>query len=323
MKYNIFFFLFLAYILAHYDQLAEEIIYQCDGRVDAVVVGVGTGGTMTGIARKIKEKVPGALLVGADPYGSILALPEKLNEGTYPTNKVEGIGYDFIPQTCERKNIDHWIKTDDLPSFTNARNLIQKEGLLVGGSSGAVMQAALEFIKQKGWQNDKTKRVVCVFSDSIRNYITKFLSTEWCIENKFLPYDLLKEEGHIFNGITIDQLNLPDVEAFEDSTIKQAKEIFEKGAKIIPLKRSNGDLYGAIFPQKFVAAINLKKLKLEDSAIKTKFNDFVVVPNTLDVAQLEKLLERNDAVLVETRNENNERTRLQVATIYDTLKFIQ
>lgn len=74
-------------------------------------------------------------------------MPQKLNDGSYPVNKVEGIGYDFVPKTCERQYVDHWVKTDDLPSFTNARALIQKEGLLVGGSSGSVLQACFEFIK--------------------------------------------------------------------------------------------------------------------------------------------------------------------------------
>lgn len=147
LKNTFSFFFFLAYILAHYDQLAEEIIYQCDGKIDALIVGVGTGGQMTGLARKFREKLPNTILVGADPYGSILAMPQKLNEGSYPINKVEGIGYDFVPQTCERKYVDHWVKTDDQPSFKNARALIQREGLLVGGSSGSVMQAAIEFIK--------------------------------------------------------------------------------------------------------------------------------------------------------------------------------
>jgi len=74
-----FFFLSLAYILAHYDQLAEEILYQCDGNLDAVVIGVGTGGTIAGIGRKIKERSPNTIVVGADPIGSILALPGSLN----------------------------------------------------------------------------------------------------------------------------------------------------------------------------------------------------------------------------------------------------
>ena len=82
------------------------------------------------------------------------------------------------------------------------------------------MQAAFEFIKKQKWENDKTKRVVCVFSDSIRNYITKFLSAEWCVENKFLPYDRLKEEGHIFQGISLNELNLPDIEAYENISVQ-------------------------------------------------------------------------------------------------------
>lgn len=121
--------------------------------------------------------MPNTIVVAADPYGSILAIPAKLNEGDHGPNKVEGIGYDFIPRTCPRESVDVWFKTDDPLSFKNARNLISREGLLVGGSAGSVTQAAFEFIKQKGWENDSSKRVVCVFSDSIRNYLSKFLST--------------------------------------------------------------------------------------------------------------------------------------------------
>lgn len=106
---------------------------------------------MTGVARKIKEKSPATIMVGVDPYGSILAMPQTLNEGSFPINKIEGIGYDFVPNTCERSLVDHWVKTADPESFLNARALIQKEGLLVGGSSGSVLQGAKEFIKAKGW----------------------------------------------------------------------------------------------------------------------------------------------------------------------------
>ena len=83
-------------------------------------MGVGTGGTVAGISRKIKEKSPDTLIVGADPIGSILAIPAELNLEGEP-NKVEGIGYDFIPRTCQRTCVDHWIKTEDLESFKNAR----------------------------------------------------------------------------------------------------------------------------------------------------------------------------------------------------------
>ena len=105
-----FLFHFFKLILAHYDQLAEEILYQTDGKVDAVVVGVGTGGTIGGIARKIKEKSPNTFVVGADPIGSILSIPAELNvEG--PPYKVEGTGYDFVPRTCLRTCVDKWYKT--------------------------------------------------------------------------------------------------------------------------------------------------------------------------------------------------------------------
>ena len=164
-----------------------------DENVDAVIIGTGTGGVITGVSRKIKEKNPKVQIVGADPEGSILARPRELNVDA-PPNKVEVIGYDFIPHTIGRDHVDHWVKTTDLPSFTYSRKLISKEGLLVGGSAGAIMHAAVEFIKAKGWEKDSSKRVVCVFADSIRNYLTKFVSKEWMIENQFLPYDELKNE---------------------------------------------------------------------------------------------------------------------------------
>jgi len=120
--------------LAHYDGTAEEILQQCDGKVDMVVVGAGTGGTITGIARKFKERCPDCIVVGVDPHGSILAEPENLN-GAVTSYKVEGIGYDFIPNVLERSLIDRWIKSDDKNSFEIARRLIREEGLLCGSSS--------------------------------------------------------------------------------------------------------------------------------------------------------------------------------------------
>ena len=226
--------------------------------------------------------------MAADPYGSILAIPGKLNEGDHKPNKVEGIGYDFVPRTCIRTDIDFWVKTDDPESFKNSRDLIRKEGLLVGGSAGSITQAAFEFIKQKGWENDATKRIVCVYSDSIRNYLTKFLSAEWCVECGFLPYENLNEEGHIFSDKKIEELNLQELKTFEDITVKEAKDLFAAGAKIIPFKNAKGEFFGALFARKFIELVNLKKLKADDSALKAKTNEYVVVPNTLTVVQLEK-----------------------------------
>ena len=121
---------------AHYDGTAEEILKQCDGRVDMIVMGAGTGGTITGVAKKLKEKLPNVVIVGVDPIGSILAEGEGEAGELY---QVEGIGYDFIPDVLDRSIVDEWVKSNDKESFDLARKLQQQEGLLVGGSAGSAM----------------------------------------------------------------------------------------------------------------------------------------------------------------------------------------
>jgi cystathionine beta-synthase len=155
---------------AHFNGTGQEIIDDIDGSVDMVVIGVGTGGTLTGIAKIIKKHYPNAIIVGADPEGSLLAGPEEIKP-----YHVEGIGYDFIPEVLDRTLVDRWVKTNDAESFTLARALMRDEGLLVGGSSGSTMMAALKEAKTlKAGQN-----CVIILADGIRNYMSKFVSAEW------------------------------------------------------------------------------------------------------------------------------------------------
>ena len=117
--------------LAHYDGTANELIHQLDGKIDMIVAGAGTGGTISGIAAKIKESNPNCKVVGVDPVGSILALPDNLNDpGRLSSYHVEGIGYDFIPNVLDRSLVDTWIKTKDSESLVMMRRLIRDEGLL-------------------------------------------------------------------------------------------------------------------------------------------------------------------------------------------------
>ncbi|MCA8971572.1 MAG: cystathionine beta-synthase [Planctomycetes bacterium] len=166
--------------IAHEETTGVEILEQCDGKLDAVVATAGTGGTITGIARAIKKQLPDCQIVGVDPEGSILAGPGEI--GSY---KVEGIGYDFIPDVLDRGLVDRWIKSNDKDSFRIARQLIRQEGLLCGGSAGAAVWAAMQVSRDLG----PGKRVVVVLPDSVRNYLTKFVDDRWMRENGFLEAD--------------------------------------------------------------------------------------------------------------------------------------
>ena len=165
---------------AHDEGTAREILAQCGGRLDVVVMTAGTGGTVTGVARALKRELPGVQIVGVDPEGSILAGP-----GPIQAYKVEGIGYDFIPDVLDRTLVDRWIKTNDRDSFRTARQLIRQEGLLVGGSSGAAAWAALQVCRELG----PGTRVVVILPDSVRNYMTKFLDDAWMRQHGFAQAD--------------------------------------------------------------------------------------------------------------------------------------
>ena len=161
---------------AHYEGTAEEIIEDFGKDLDMVVMGVGTGGTITGVAQRLKEFNSDIQIIGADPVGSILGGGSKVS-----SYLVEGIGYDFFPDVLDNNLIDQYIKTEDEESFKMSRKLIKEEGLLCGGSCGSAMVAALKAAKNL----TKDQKVLVVLPDSIRNYMTKFPNDSWMVENGF------------------------------------------------------------------------------------------------------------------------------------------
>lgn len=158
--------------LAHEYGTAEEVWEQTDGKVTAIVAGAGTGGTITGLARGLRKHNKNIKVIAADPHGSILAVPNTLNE-TYANEsyKVEGIGYDFVPDVLDQATVDSWYKTDDREAFAYARRLIAEEGLLVGGSSGSAIAAMVKSVHDLGLGKDDV--VVVILPDSIRSYLSK------------------------------------------------------------------------------------------------------------------------------------------------------
>lgn len=168
---------------AHYKHTAQEILDDMGNDLAMVVMGVGTGGTITGIAERLKKEIPSIQIVGVDPYGSILGGGSEIKPYL-----VEGIGYDFFPDVLNNQLIDEYIKVNDKDSFLTARRLIREEGLLVGGSSGSAVWAALQSAKHL----KKGQKCLVILPDSIRNYLSKFVDDNWMRANGFLEKSTAK-----------------------------------------------------------------------------------------------------------------------------------
>jgi cystathionine beta-synthase len=162
---------------AHYDTTGPEIWRQTEGSVDVLVVGVGTGGTISGAGRYLKEEKPSVRVVGVDPEGSIFTAD---SEAAIHQYSVEGVGEDFYPETVELDLIDRWIKVNDADSFNMTRRLAREEGILVGGSCGMAAHGALQVALE-----DQDAMVVVILPDSGRGYLSKIFNDDWMADRGF------------------------------------------------------------------------------------------------------------------------------------------
>jgi len=192
---------------AHYKHTGPEVWEQTNGgEIDAIVVSVGTGGTISGLGKYFKERKPEVLIVGADPEGSVYTA--KSDEDLHPY-LVEGIGKDTWPKTMDPDVVDEWVRVSDRESFRWARRLAREEGLLAGGSGGTSIYAAVQIAKRLG----SGKRVLMMIPDSGRNYLSKFYDDNWMLEHGFLERQaplptvdevlLAKHGGELPNLVTI------------------------------------------------------------------------------------------------------------------------
>ena len=156
---------------AHYQTTGPEIWEQTDGEVEVLVAGVGTGGTITGCARFLKEKKPGLIIVGVDPVGSIYTRGPDAELHQY---LVEGVGEDFYPETVDLELIDRWIDVTDEESFLMTRRLAREEGILVGGSCGMAAHAAVMVATEM-----PHALTVVILPDSGRGYLSKVFNDDW------------------------------------------------------------------------------------------------------------------------------------------------
>jgi len=316
--------------LAHYDGTAEEILAQTGGKIDVLVASAGTGGTISGIARKLKEKVPHIRIVGVDPVGSILALPESLNAEITPY-QVEGIGYDFIPTVLDRKLIDDWVKTVDKESFTMSRRLIREEGMLVGGSAGAAMAAAVKVAKTL----KKGQRMVVIFPDSVRNYMTKFLNDDWMIEHGFMdarpePSVASAKEWWSDRVVSDLQLNTPMTVSPNVSCAECVDILNKNGYDQLPCVNATGEIEGMVTLGNLTSQILSGRVKNTDPISKVLYRQFKKISPQAKLGALSKLFDRDHFVLVTTQQKNysssNQVTEKEivygVATRIDLLNFV-
>ncbi|CAH0690196.1 unnamed protein product [Spodoptera exigua] len=250
--------------LTHHEHTAVEIL-DALGSVDMFVMGTGTGGTVTGTGSKLKEACPNCIVVTADPYGSII-----FEDGPQLPYFVEGIGGDFVPEVLDKHVIDQVVKPNDYESFNMSRELIRKEGLLCGGSSGAITYAAVQAAKEHNL--GPHQKVVIILPDGIRNYMSKFVNDQWMEAHLFKPVpkrDFPWWSRHISNLDIIR--TVPSIG--ESSSCLEAIAVMEqKHSNVAFIVNEDGLLKGVVTKDSLRAAATNPKcnnpLNFHDKAIK-------------------------------------------------------
>jgi cystathionine beta-synthase len=232
---------------------------------------------LSGIARRVKEEVPNCRIVGVDPVGSLLAGPSPI--GSY---KVEGIGYDFIPDVLDRDLVDEWVKTEDRESFLMARRLIRKEGMLVGGSAGSAVWAAVQMGKKYG----PGKRIVTLAPDSVRNYMTKFLDDGWMRANGFA--DRSWEAASVAELLrTLPRREL--VTAEHGHTVSEAVKLMKsQGISQLPVVE-DGRLVGILTESDVLGKLVDGRATLASKVAEVMFRNVRTVEESDDVGLLSKI----------------------------------
>ncbi len=295
----------------HYKTTGPEIWEQTDGKVDILVATMGTGGTISGIAKYLKEKNPNVCIVGVDPEGSMYHHEFYGTKGEIHSYKVEGIGEDFLPANLNLKLLDEIITVNDKEAFLTARELTQKEGLFAGGSAGAAVFAALQVAKRG---ENKGKIIVVILPDTGRNYLNKIYSDDWMVENGFLPggtdkiavKDILKAKTNKINLLFVnpeDKLNLA-IELMRTHGVSQLP-VIEDGTQVGSIRE--------------ISVMN--KLSGNNSSSEHKVKDFLEPPlptvNIDDkIAAPLSLLKNQNAIAVQKENNT-----LDVITTIDVINY--
>lgn len=269
------------------------------------------------------------IVVGVDPEGSILALPDSLNDKhRLESYKVEGIGYDFVPDVLDRSLIDKWEKTNDQESFIMARRLIREEGLLCGGSCGSAMAAAVRAAATL----KRGQRCVVVLPDSTRNYMTKFLNDSWMFANKFVDTTLhtsdnystyRKDASTWWANKTIADISVAAPSTVAPGiTVSDAIAVMEKhGFDQLPVVQ-DGVPRGVVTIGNLLSKLSSGRIVRSDAVGSAMFGNFSRVTNATTLAELAAIFDKDYFAVVTTSSSAQDGKIVGIVTRIDLLNFI-
>jgi cystathionine beta-synthase len=303
---------------SHYETTGPEIWRQTEGRITHFVAGVGTGGTITGVGRYLKEQNPDVQVIGADPAGSVYS------GGTGRPYLVEGVGEDFWPETYDRDIADRIIEVSDADSFAFTRRLAREEALLVGGSCGMAAYAARQLAHELAAEGRTDAVVVVLLPDSGRGYLTKVFNDDWLAQYGFATGSeegVARTVGEVLRGKTG---RLPDlVHTHPSETIAEAVAILhEYGVSQMPVVRAEppivaAEVAGSVSDRTLLDALFAGKARLTDAVEQHMSEPLPTIGSSEPARDAVELLEKADAVLV-----HEEGKPVGVLTRQDLLAFL-
>jgi cystathionine beta-synthase len=283
---------------SHYETTGPEIWAQTDGRITHFVCGVGTGGTISGVGRYLKEQNPDVQVVGADPAGSVYS------GGTGRPYLVEGVGEDFWPEAYDRSVADRIIEVSDADSFAFTRRLAREEAMLVGGSSGMAAYAAKQLAAELHAEGRDDAVVVVLLPDSGRGYLTKVFNDEWLGQYGFAVEAASEEQtvGEVLRG---KSGRLPDlVHTHPAETVAEAVAILQEyGVSQMPVVRAEppivaAEVAGSVSERTLLDALYAGRARLTDPVEDHMSGPLPTIGSTEPARAAVALLEKADAVLV-------------------------